>query len=160
MATRKQPFLEEFLMADLSGFDAGTVEPAVGFAPLPPDDYLAAIVASETKPTKAGTGSYLELVFEILEGAFNGRKLWARLNLDNPNQQAVDIARAELSAICRATGAMTPGDSSELHDKPLSIQVEQRARSDNGELTNEIRKYSSADGVTVPAAANDEAPWG
>ena len=30
--------------------------------------YLAAIVASEMKPTKAGTGSYLELTFQVLEG--------------------------------------------------------------------------------------------
>ena len=146
-------------MASLSGFDAGTVEPAVGFAPIPEDDYVAAIVGSETKPNSKGTGSYLELMLEVLEGAFKGRKLWSRLNLDNPNQQAVDIARAELSAICRGVGVLTPADSSELHDRPLTIQVVQRTLSDNGEMTNEIKRYSSAGGPTPPPAAGNKAPW-
>jgi hypothetical protein len=146
-------------MSDLSGFDANTVDPAVGFVPIPEGDYLAAIVASETKPTKAGTGSYLELTIEVLEGEFKGRKLWSRLNLDNPNQQAVDIARAELSAICRAVGVLTPADSSELHDKPLSIQVVQKKRDDNGEMASEIKKYSPATNVTVPPSTDDKAPW-
>ena len=48
-------------MAELAGFDAREVEPAVEFAPLPAGKYIAAIVESETKPTKAGGGSYLQL---------------------------------------------------------------------------------------------------
>jgi hypothetical protein len=146
-------------MANLSGFDANEVDPAVGFAPIPEGDYLAAIVASETKRTKKKDGSYLELTFEVLEGESKGRKLWSRLNLDNPNQQAVDIARAELSAICRAVGVLTPADSSELHDKPLSIQVVQKKRDDNGEMASEIKKYSPATNVTVPPSTDDKAPW-
>ena len=42
--------------------------------------------------SQAGTGSYLNLTFEILDGNYKGRKVWSRLNLDNPNQQAVQIA--------------------------------------------------------------------
>jgi hypothetical protein len=46
--------------------------------------------------------------------------IWSRLNLDNP--KAVEIARRDLSAICRAVGVLTPGDSSELHDLPLVLE--------------------------------------
>ena len=35
---------------------------------------------------------------------------------------AVKIARAELSAICRAVGVMAPNDSVELHDLPLVMR--------------------------------------
>ena len=78
------------------------------FEPVPAGKYLAAIVESEMKPTKSGNGHFLELTFEVGEGPYKGRKLWARLNLDNPNPQAVQIARGELSAICRAVSFAAP----------------------------------------------------
>ena len=115
-------------MANLGNFDASKVDPASSFDPIPAGKYLAAIVASELRPTKSGSGHYLELTFEIAEGQHKGRRLWARLNLDNPNPQAVQIARGELSAICRAVGVLQPRDSAELHNLPLSIKVACRRR--------------------------------
>ena len=55
------------------------------FEPIPAGKYLAMITESEMKPTKSGSGSYLQLTFQILEGEYKGRFLWARLNLNNPN---------------------------------------------------------------------------
>ncbi len=52
------------------------------------------------------------------------------------------IAQAELSAICRAVGVLTPGDSVELHNLPLVINVKCRKREDSGDVTNEIRGFS------------------
>ena len=72
-------------MADLRGFDASTVEPATDFDPIPAGKYLGVISDSEFKPTKSGNGNFLELTFEVLEGEYKGRRLWSRLNLDNPN---------------------------------------------------------------------------
>jgi hypothetical protein len=88
--------------------------------------------------------------------------LWARLNLDNPNATAVKIARAELSAICRAVGVMAPGDSVELHDLPLVISVKCKKRADTGEITNEIKGYAkkeAAAGKPVQAAVDTTPPW-
>jgi hypothetical protein len=87
-------------MADLHGFDANQVEPIVEFEPLPADKYAAAIVESDMKPNKAGTGRYLQLVFEILEGIYQGRRLWARLNLEHPNPMAVQIAPRPSTSTC------------------------------------------------------------
>ena len=128
-------------MADLN-FNAHEVEPATDFEPIPAGKYIAIITGSEMKPTKAGTGSYLELTFQIIDGEHKGRLLWIRLNLDNPNQLAVQIARAELSAICRATGVMAPKDSCELHDLPLQIAVKCKKRKDTGEIANEVKGYA------------------
>jgi len=50
-------------MADLRGFDARNVEQMDDFEPIPAGNYIAAVVASEMKPTKAGNGSFLELQF-------------------------------------------------------------------------------------------------
>ena len=91
-------------MANLNGFNAATVEPSQDFDPIPAGKYLAVITDSEMKPTKSGTGQYLQLSLQILEGPYKGRYVWARLNLHNPNPTTVKIARQELSAICRGCG--------------------------------------------------------
>jgi len=148
-------------MANLNGFNANEVDPASTFEPIPAGKYLAVITASEMKPTKSGVGNYLELTFQLLDGPFKGRVLWARLNLDNPNATTVKIAKSELSAVCRAVGVMTPRDSQDLHNLPLQISVRLKKRSDNDELTNEIRGYErkeAASGQPQQAVTNAP-PW-
>ena len=81
-------------MANLNGFDASQVEPTASFDPIPAGKYLAAITESEMKPTKKGSGSFLQLTFTVLDGEYKGRLLWCRLNLNNPNATAVKIARS------------------------------------------------------------------
>jgi hypothetical protein len=150
-------------MADLRGFDANQVRPSSDLEPVPAGQYLAVITESEMRPTRAGTGHYLQLTFEILDDPHKGRKLWSRLNLDNPNATAVAIAKSELSAICRAVGVMRPGDSTELHDLPLVIHVQCRQRPDTGRVTNEIKGYSPKAAPAAPpagkAAAPSAPPW-
>jgi len=149
-------------MANLSGFDANTVDPNFAFDPIPAGNYTAVITASEMKKTKKGTGQYLKLTFQVIEGEHKGRNLWARLNLDNPDAQAVKIARAELSAICRAVGVLAPKDSVELHNLPLMIKVGVKNRDDNGEPTNVIKGYENkgvAAARQVMPSNNGKAPW-
>jgi len=148
-------------MANLHGFNAGEVDPAVEFEPVPAGKYLVAITGSEMKPTKSGKGSYLELTFQVIEGEYKGRLLWSRLNLDNANPLTVQIARAELSAICRAVGVLQPKDSVELHNLPLQVTVKCKKRQDNGEIVNEICGYARKDaGAGQPQQqAGNTPPW-
>lgn len=148
-------------MADLNGFNAHEVEPTTEFDPLPAGKYLTVITDSEYKPTKSGSGHYLQLAFQVIEGPYKGRFIWSRLNLDNANATAVQIARAELSALCRAVGVMTPRDSVELHNLPLVITVKCKKRDDTDEITNEIKGYAkkeAAAGQPQQAAASTP-PW-
>ena len=133
-------------MATLNNFDANQVHPSVALDPLPAGKYLAVISESEFKPTKTGVGKYLQLTFQIIDGEFKGRLVWARLNLENKSEMTVKIARGELSAICRAIGVMQPKDSVELHNVPLEINVGLKKRDDNGEFTNVIKGYGKKGG--------------
>ena len=147
-------------MANLQGFDASKIEPTTDFEPIPAGKYLAVIAASEMKQTKSGSGSYLELTFAIIDGPYKNRVLWSRLNLDNPNKQAVEIARAQLSAICRGVGVMQPKDSLDLHNLPLQITVKCKRR-DDGEVYNEVRGYArkeAASGQPQQETTNTP-PW-
>lgn len=152
-------------MANLRGFDANTVDPADDLEPIPAGKYVAVVTDSEMKPTKSGVGSYLQLTFQIIEGEYANRLLWVRLNLDNPNATAVEIARRELSSICRSVGVLVPTDSTDLHNLPCLIHVRVKRRSDTGELQNEIKGYSKKDAGTAAIAAStsdgskDAPPW-
>jgi hypothetical protein len=148
-------------VANLNGFDANTVEPTTEFDPIPAGKYLAVVTASEMKATKTGKGSFLELQFQIVEGEHANRQVWARLNLDNPNPTAVQIARGQLSALCRAVGVLTPKDSCELHNLPLVIDVRCKKREDTGDLTNEIKGFSRKESPTAPQrpASASTPPW-
>ena len=127
-------------MANLSGFDARTVEPNQAFEAIPAGDYPAVIVDSKMKPTKDGNGQYLELQLQILNGPFQNRKLFDRLNLVNASDKAVQIAKGTLSAICRAVNVLTPNDSAELHNKPLTVKVKV-GKDNNGNPNNEVKGY-------------------
>jgi hypothetical protein len=113
----------------------------------------------------------------VLGGQYQNKHLFDRLNLQNASDQAVQIARGTLSAICRAVGVMTPKDSSELHNKPLRVKVTVKKSDDYGEQ-NEVKAYKprlitdnavpplqrseSQLGSSVPppaASSSDAAPW-
>jgi len=149
-------------MANLDGFDATNVEPQGDFEPLPAGKYLVIMTDSQMKETKSGTGHYLELTFQVVDGQYKGRLLWSRLNLDNPNPTAVKIAQGELSSICRAVGVMRPKDSVELHNLPLQVSVKCKKRQDTGDIVNEVRSYTQKDAQEVNTqqeASSSTPPW-
>ena len=135
----------------LLNFNANEVEPNAPFEVIPAGKYNAVIVESEMKATRAGTGRYLKLVFEITDGEYAGRKLFASINLENPNQDAVRIGRAELSAVCHAVNVLDLQDTVQLHNLPMVISVRVKKNQD-GEPTNEVRGYEAAAIVRTPAA--------
>lgn len=157
-------------MAQLGGtFDATQVAPNQPFEVLPPGKYKVQVTDSDMRPTKDGTGQYLWLEMEILDGEYQGRKMWDRLNLVNQNQQAVEIAQRSLSALCHATGKLHVSDSQEIHFIPVIATVKVRPAKGDYDASNEIRGYEAAGNVTPmasrPAAASAtaatpaSAPW-
>jgi hypothetical protein len=140
-------------------FDATTVDPSSSFPVYPAGKYLVEIVASEMQPTKSGEGQYLKLEMAILDGEFQGGKIFDRLNLVNANATAVDIARRTLSAICHAVGEMQVQDSDQLHFKPLvaDVRVSQpRTDAKTGKTydgSNEVKGYSPAGAGLAPSNA-------
>ena len=143
-------------MALIGHFDATNVAPSEDFSPIPVGEYLAHIVDSDVKPTKNNTGHYAELEFEVTAGEFKGRKVWARLNLDNPNPKAVEIAQRELSAICHAVGVLQVTDTQQLHYKPLVIRVDIEERDGYGPR-NVIKAYKAVPGGQGNAPATGAA---
>lgn len=133
-------------MAQLN-FDATNVAPQAPPEALETGWYPANIVDTEMKPTRNSDGAYLEVTNRVSAGPGTGRTLKARLNLQNKNQQAVDIAYSELSSICHAVGRLRVGDSRELHGGAYEIFVKKVERNDQpGVMTNEIAGYRAIGG--------------
>lgn len=130
-------------------FDASQFQPAVALEPLPTGWYVGYMSASELKPNSANTGAYLETEYTILSPAqFAGRKLYDRLNLQNPNPTAVEIAHRTLSAICHAVGVIQVEDSAVLHNRPLQIKAFLKPASIGSdgkayEANNEVKGYKA-----------------
>ena len=149
-------------MANIGHFDATTVNPSTAFETIPAGKYLAQIVNSEMRETKRGDGQYLSLELEIIDGHAAGRKLFERLNLINPNAQAVEISQRTLSAICHAIGKMSVSDSEQLHFAPMMVTVKVKpAGNDKSgtyrEASNEIGGYAAANGAAPARAAGPAA---
>ncbi|OPZ24544.1 MAG: hypothetical protein BWZ03_00124 [bacterium ADurb.BinA186] len=141
-------------MAQLGNiFDAEAIEPSVQYEAIPPGRYLAYAVESEMKENKSQTGEYLQIVFEIIEGDYKGRKVFERLNIVNQSEKAQEIAQRALSSLCRAVNVMKLKDSEQLHGKKVELDLIIEAGDGKYAPSNRIKGYYAAGGSAPQAAA-------
>jgi hypothetical protein len=140
-------------MAQLN-FDARQVDPQQSFEPIPAGWYNMMIVESEMKPTKDGNGAYLQLTLKVVDGEHAGRQVFDRLNLQNQNPVAAEIAYKRLSAYCHATGVIQVQDSQQLHGIPFKARVSVRTDSTGQyEPSNEVKAVKHINEETGTTAA-------
>mgnify|MGYP002039252496 CR=1 FL=1 len=93
-------------------FNATSVDPSTGGGDVfETGEYAFQIVKSDVKGTKSGNGTMLVFEAACIEEGFNGKRLTIRLNVQNPNPTAVEIAYRDLSAICLLYTSPSPRDS-------------------------------------------------
>lgn len=148
-------------MADLRGFgvDYDAVDEPSSFDPLPAGVYSVMAIQSELKTTKDGTGEYLEIRWEVVDGPHTRRLLFSRLNLRNANPTAVKIANKDLRAIVRACGLTSVEESSDFHHITIRVKVKVSPPRGGYEASNDITAYERADGAApAQATAKKAAP--
>lgn len=147
---------------DASSFDMVTAAPSSGYTPLPSGEYPVHIIGSDMRATKSGTGHYIELTLEVLAGEYAGRRIWDRLNIDNPNQQAVAIARRVLAQICHAVGILQLKDTEQLHHRPMVAIVQVEPGRDGYGPRNIVRGYKQVQQQPAPPTGERKkakVPW-
>jgi len=129
---------------------------------IPEGRYKLVISDSQRKATKSGTGAYLALTLEVVEGEYSSARIWVNLNLWNPSEAAVRIAREEFTAIAKACGVPAPRCSEELHNIPFFADVAAKQEPD-GRVRNSVNAYYSiAKTAAAPRPAQgapDVAPY-
>lgn len=149
--------------------DLTNTEAAKPLEVIPPQWVVAAIDASEVKPTKKAQDAIaypsaenaanrndclLQFTLKILEGEHKGRLLWTRLNIRNANEVAQRIAEEELAAICDAVGhPRKVVDSVTLHGKPMRVKVDVEPAKDGQPARNIVKGYEALGTKAAPAAA-------
>ena len=159
---------EQFNTADLPDTSGSSVL-------IPEGDYPAIIVKSELVENRNKNGSFLALTVVITQGEYANTEFIERLNIVNPNSQAVEIAYKVLARISESLGmTQTPKYSTEIHNKPLMIRVKTETGKPwtdkagvqrEGKDKSVIKKYlpvpaggSEFGGAPAPAAAAGTPP--
>jgi len=133
-------------------FDAKEVNPQQAFEPMPAGWYQAIVDEAEIKQTRKGDGAYLKLKFNILGERYNGRKVFANINLSNPSTEAQDIGMRQLSAIAHAIGELTIRDSSQILNKPLMVKLKVTQSEEFG-ASNDVMGYKAVEAQAQPTPA-------
>ncbi|WCF59032.1 hypothetical protein UFRH5_25 [Pseudomonas phage UF_RH5] len=138
----------------IQAFNAQQYDPTQGVGSLPIGKHPVIIESSEVKANKANDGGYLQLNLRIIDGPQQGTTGAYRLNLYHSNQQTVEIAHRQLSAICHVIGVFQVTDSSQLHNLPFLIEVGPQK---NDPQYTEVKKVFDMNG-NEPGKAGAGAP--
>jgi len=140
------------------------------FEPIPAGWYTATIAGAEVKTTKAGTGEYIAVRFDITGPQHQGRVVFTNLNVRNPNETAERIGREQLGNIMLACGIKKLPNCEMLVGGSLSIKVVVKNDPTYG-ASNEVKGIKALDGamptvppssMAAPAAISNSAaspPW-
>lgn len=135
--------------------------------------YNATITKAEIKPTKAGTGQYIAIRYDITGPSHQGRVVFGNLNIKNPNPKAEEIGRQQLGDVMRAIGLARVTDTDQLISGSLQIKVAIKESDGQYEASNEIKGFKAINGSqppmpqatqspaaqSAPAAASSAPPW-
>lgn len=130
------------------------------YSELPNGIYILEIEASDVAPTKDGRGTILKVTNRVIEPAdYEGRKLFANFNLENPSPQAQEIGQRQFASLCRAIGVNDVEDSEDLHFKSYTAKIGLGKPSKDGQYPAraEIKRYYFPDADEIPAPGIDDA---
>jgi hypothetical protein len=127
------------------------------YAPLPAGWYTVRITEADIKETKAGTGNYIKVRYDVLDGTHAGRVVFGNLNLRNPNPKAEEIGRQQLSRLMLAMGLTQVTDTDQLIGGELSIKLAIQKSDQYGD-SNDVKDWKALSNQPVAAAAGSTPP--
>lgn len=123
------------------------------YSPLPAGWYAFTIEDASLERTKAGNGHYIELVLVCDGPTYAGRKVWDRLNIDNPNLTAREIGLEQFSRLSVACGyPERPRNLRELVGCKVEAKLAVDAKDQRYEPKNVVKAYRKLKG-SGPAVA-------
>ena len=123
------------------------------FTPLPAGWYTATIAGAELTPTKARTGEYIAVRYDVTGPTHQGRVVFGNLNIRNPSPKAEGIGRQQLGDIMRAIGLASVQDTDQHIGGNCQIKLKIRKSEEYGD-SNKVSDWKAISGSapTMPAA--------
>ena len=130
--------LQQFLPEELP-------ERTSDFSPLPVGEYLCVISDCELRETNDGTGKYLSLKWQVMEGDYEGRIFFENINIQNKSEKATQIGLSVLGEISKCI--MTKISKTEdLIDKICTVSLGIQPASGQYEASNKVKKHFMYEG--------------
>lgn len=120
------------------------------FEPIPAGWYEASINEVSLNTTKAGTGQYLKIRYDIIGPSHQGRVVFQNLNIRNPNSKAEQIGLQQFGDLMRAIGLKQVTDTDQLVGGNLKIKVKIRPAADGYDASNDVGSYAAISGAKPP----------
>jgi hypothetical protein len=124
---------------------------------LPAGWYTATIHSAELKQTKAGTGQYIAVRYDITGPSHEGRVVYGNINTENANPKAEEIGRQQLRSIMEALGIARLTDTDQLIGGNLKVKLKIKSDPQYGDK-NEVSGFGSAGASPPKAMASAPAP--
>jgi hypothetical protein len=132
---------------------------------IPEGWYNVSITKADLGQTKAGTGTKIDMRYDITGPSHEGRVVFGSINIRNQSQKAEEIGRQQLGEIMRSIGLAKVEDTDQLIGAQLQIKIKIRKPTDNDKANgyhddkNEIGGWKSLTGSTpIPATKVPSAP--
>jgi hypothetical protein len=121
------------------------------FDPIPAGWYDVTINGAELKTTKAGTGQYIAVRYDVVGPTHQGRVVFGNLNISNPNPKAEEIGHQQLGDLMRAIGLAQVTDTDQLVGGSCQIKVSIRKSEEYGD-SNDVKAWKAGNGAPMQSA--------
>ena len=127
------------------------------YDPLPAGWYDVEIAGAEIRTTKAGTGEYIAVRYDVTGPSHAGRVIFGNLNISNANPTAEKIGKQQLGELMLAIGLKNVSDTDQLIGHRCSIKLSIRKSEEYGD-SNDVKGWKAVAGGAPPAAAAAPSP--
>jgi hypothetical protein len=121
---------------------------------LPSGLYIAHIIEGSVVPAKSGRGLVANLMWEILDGPHERRRVWSRVNVENENETAQEIGQRFMGMLQTALGIEGLVDSTDVflfQAVEINVGVE-KSRDPQYPDRNMVKSIRPVPGVSRAAA--------
>ena len=119
---------------------------------LPAGKYRVMITNVETKETRSGTGRYMRLKMQVLDGQYANWSTTDMINIENDNKKAEEIGWQQLKKLVKAIWGEFPEEFTAQDLENQILVVTTKVEEYNGSLSSKVKGYVSADAPPAPAA--------
>lgn len=138
-------------------FSASEAPASNDYSPIPAGWYNVRVTEAELKDTKAGTGKYIKVRYDVTGGAHAGRVIFGMITVRNPNAKAEEIGRSQLAKLIRSIGLEEVSDTDQLIGGEMQVKVTIRQSEEYGD-SNEVKDWKAASGPVVAAPSSSTPP--
>lgn len=138
-------------------FSASEAPASNDYSPLPAGWYSVRITEAELKDTKAGTGKYIKVRYDVTGGAHAGRVIFGMITVRNPNAKAEEIGRSQLAKLIRSIGLEEVSDTDQLIGGEMLVKVTIRQSEEYGD-SNEVKDWKAGSTGATPTASTPPPP--